>query len=139
MAEINLFKHSKDAVPVEAGTILFREGDAGDVMFAVVEGEIDLIREATTIETVGAGGIFGEMALIDPAPRGASARARTAARVVRVDKSQFTFLVHEHPTFALQVMTVMAERIRRTNESVDGDRAVAERPRTCAVWRGDGR
>jgi CRP-like cAMP-binding protein len=119
MVEINLFKNSKDAFAVEAGTVLFNEGDAGDVMFAVVDGEIDLIREGTTIETVHAGGIFGEMALIDTARRGASARARTGARVVRVDKSQFTFLVHEHPTFALQVMTVMAERIRRTNAAHD--------------------
>jgi CRP/FNR family transcriptional regulator, cyclic AMP receptor protein len=56
--------------------------------------------------------------LIDPAPRSADARARTDARVVRIDKRRFTFLVHEHPTFALQVMTVMAERLRKTNESV---------------------
>jgi CRP-like cAMP-binding protein len=119
MVEINLFKHSKDAVPVTAGDVLFLEGDPGDVMFAVVDGEIDLLREGATIETVRAGGIFGEMALIDPAPRGASARARTDARIVRVDRQQFTFLVHEHPTFALQVMTVMAERIRRTNHAHD--------------------
>ena len=113
MVAINIFKHSKDAIPVEAGTILFREGDAGAEMFAVVEGEIDLVRDGTTIETVGEGGIFGELALVDTAIRGASAQARTAARVVRVDKSQFTFLVQEHPTFALQVMALMAERLRK--------------------------
>ena len=87
-------------------------------MFAVVEGEIELIRDGTVVETVGAGGILGELALIDPAPRSAGARVRTAARVVRIDKRQFTFLVHEHPTFALQVMTVMAERLRKTNEGI---------------------
>jgi len=122
MVEIGIFKHSKDAVPVAAGEVLFNQGDAGAEMFAVVEGEIDLVRDATTIETVAAGGIFGEMALIDTSPRGASARARTAARVVRVDKNQFTFLVQEHPTFALLVMKVMAERIRRTNAAAP-DRA----------------
>jgi len=120
MSEINIFKHSKDAVTVAAGELLFREGDEGEHMFAVVEGEIDLLRESLIVETVGAGGILGEMALIDPAPRSADARVRSEARVVRIDKRQFTFLVHEHPTFALQVMTVMAERLRKTNESISG-------------------
>jgi len=118
MTEINIFKHSKDAVAVEAGELLFQEGDQGDDMFAVVDGEIDLLRDGLIVETVGAGGILGELALIDPAPRSAEAKVRTAARVVRIDKRQFTFLVHEHPTFALQVMTVMAERLRKTNEGI---------------------
>ena len=118
MTEINIFKHSKDAVPVEAGALLFQKGDQGDDMFAVVDGEIELLRDGLIVETVGAGGILGELALIDPAPRSADAKARTAARVVRIDKRQFTFLVHEHPTFALQVMTVMAERLRKTNEGI---------------------
>jgi CRP-like cAMP-binding protein len=118
MTEINIFKNSRDAVSVASGELLFREGDQGDDMFAVVEGEIELIRDGTVVETVGAGGILGELALIDPAPRSAGARVRTAARVVRIDKRQFTFLVHEHPTFALQVMTVMAERLRKTNEGI---------------------
>ena len=120
MTEINIFKSSRDAVEVSAGELLFREGDQGNDMFAVVEGEIDLIVDGVTVETVGAGGILGELALIDPAPRSADAKVRTPARVVRIDKKQFTFLVHEHPTFALQVMTIMAERLRKTNESVTG-------------------
>ncbi len=118
MTEINIFKSSTDAMPVGAGEVLFREGDEGGDMFAVVEGEIELVRSGAVVETVRPGGILGEMALIDPAPRSAAARARTDARVVHIDKRRFMFLVHEHPTFALQVMTVMAERLRKTNESV---------------------
>ena len=116
MAEINIFKHAANAITVEPGHVLFREGDAGDVMYAVVEGDIELLLEQKIVETVGPGGILGELALIDDAPRSASARARTAARIVPVDRSQFTFLVHEHPTFALQVMKIMAERLRRMDE-----------------------
>ena len=118
MVEINIFKHAADAETVEPETVLFRRGDPGDVMYAVVEGEIDLLLDDTVVETVHAGGILGELALIDAAPRSAEARARTTARIVRVDQRQFTFLVHEHPTFALQVMKVMAERLRHTNEGV---------------------
>jgi CRP/FNR family transcriptional regulator, cyclic AMP receptor protein len=116
MSEIHLFQHSTDAVTLESGEVLFLEGDQGEEMFAVVEGEIELSRHGSVIEVVGAGGILGELSLVDPAPRSADARARGAARVARVDKRQFTFLVQEHPTFALQVMSIMAERIRRTND-----------------------
>jgi CRP/FNR family cyclic AMP-dependent transcriptional regulator len=49
--------------------------------------------------------------------------ARTAARVVPVDQRQFKYLVQEHPTFALKVMSVMAERLRRANDGItDGNR-----------------
>jgi CRP-like cAMP-binding protein len=72
---------------------------------------------------ITAGGTFGEMALIDSAPRGADATARTRARVVPVDEAHFTYLVHEHPTFALQVMRVMAGRIRHGNALDDNARS----------------
>ena len=122
MIEINVFKHAKDTVTLPAGDVLFREGDPGDVMYAVIEGRIELTRRGTLIEDVGPGGIVGELALIEPAPRSATAEARTDARVVRVDEKDFTYLVQEHPTFALQVMRVMAERLRRTNEASEAAR-----------------
>jgi CRP-like cAMP-binding protein len=57
MTEINIFRNASDAEPVEPGDLLFREGDQGDdVMFAVVEGEVDLSRNGSVIETVGPGG-----------------------------------------------------------------------------------
>jgi CRP-like cAMP-binding protein len=118
MAEINIFRNASDALTLEPGELLFEEGDNGDVMFAVVEGEVELIRDGTPIEVVRPGGVLGELALIDAAPRGATARAKSAARVAPVDHRQFTFLVQEHPTFALQVMAVMAERIRNANRGV---------------------
>jgi CRP-like cAMP-binding protein len=59
------------------------------------------------------------MALVDTEPRSATATTRTAARIVRIDQKRFTFLVHEHPTFARQVMRVMARRLRRANVNAD--------------------
>ena len=116
MTEINIFKHARDTRVLQPGDVLFHEGEPGDVMFAVVEGQIELSRAGTTIDDIGPGGIIGEMALIDSAPRSATATARGSARVATVDHSYFTYLVQEHPTFALQVMKVMAERLRTTNE-----------------------
>src|SRR5258706_11281479 len=116
MVEINIFRHSSDSESLEPGDVLFREGDDGDVMFAVIEGEVELSRNGSRLENIGPGGILGEMALIHSRARSATATAPTPARVVRVDLKHFTYLVQEHPTFALQVMTVMADRLRSAND-----------------------
>jgi len=113
---INLFKHSKDVVDVAAGHALFREGEPGDTMFVVLDGAVEVVHEDRVVETIGAGGLIGELALIDTAPRSASAIAVTPCRLAQVGKREFMFLVQEHPTFALQVMSVMAERLRRAND-----------------------
>jgi CRP/FNR family cyclic AMP-dependent transcriptional regulator len=113
---INLFKHSNDVIEVERGHALFREGEVGDTMFVVLDGAVEVVRDARVVETIGAGGLIGELALIDTAPRSASAIAATPCRLAEVGKREFTFLVQEHPTFALQVTSVMAERLRRANE-----------------------
>jgi CRP/FNR family transcriptional regulator, cyclic AMP receptor protein len=118
MTTINIFKHSKDAVEIEPGEHLFSEGEQGDTMFVVLDGAVEILHGGNVVETIGAGGIIGELALIDASPRSASAVAATPSRIVRVDKREFTFLVQEHPTFALQVMAVMAERLRRANDRV---------------------
>ena len=81
-------------------------------MYAVVEGEIDITIGDRLVETTGPGGVVGEMALIEAVPRSATARARTDAVLVPVGKAQFLFMVQEHPTFALTLMRIMADRLR---------------------------
>jgi CRP/FNR family cyclic AMP-dependent transcriptional regulator len=120
VTEINLFKHSKEAFDVDAGHELFGEGELGDVMYVVIEGGVEVRHGAAVIETIGPGGIIGELALIDTTARSATATAAAPSRLVRVGKQDFMFLVQEHPTFALQVMAVMAERLRRANDRVAG-------------------
>jgi CRP/FNR family cyclic AMP-dependent transcriptional regulator len=121
MVAITLFRHSKDGTSLESGEVLFRQGDPGDVMYGVVEGAIVLSKDGSVLEEVGPGGVLGEMALIDPAPRAATATAGSTSRVVAIDKEHFTFLVQEHPTFALQVMQLMAERLRRSGPSTTAE------------------
>ena len=113
---INVFKNVRETIALEPEAVLFRQGDDGDVMYAILEGEIRVEHDGRVLETLGTGEILGELALIDRTPRTASAVAHTPARVVRVDRDRFMFLVQEHPTFALQVMAVMAERLRRAND-----------------------
>lgn len=114
--KIMLFDNSKDAVEIEAGDIVFREGDPGDVMYAVLSGRLDVVHGDAVIDSVGAGDIIGEMAIVDRSPRSATLVAAEPSRVVKVDERRFLFLVQEHPTFAMQVMRIMADRLRRAND-----------------------
>ena len=59
MPEINMFRSSHDAEVVPAGHVLFQEGESGDVMFAVAEGQVELTHGGAVIEKIGPGGIIG--------------------------------------------------------------------------------
>ena len=91
-----------------------RGGQAkGEEMYVVGEGEVDIIIDGFHFETVLPEGIFGELSLIDQETRSASAIARTDCNLQVIDKRRFLFLVQETPIFAIQVMKVMANRLRR--------------------------
>ena len=110
---LDMFRNATDTVSFQAGDVIFQAGDTAEVMYVVVEGEVDIVVGGKAVDTTGPGGIFGEMALIDAGPRSAGAVARTDCRVVPISERRFTFLVQQTPFFSLQVMRVMAERIRR--------------------------
>jgi CRP/FNR family transcriptional regulator, cyclic AMP receptor protein len=113
MPVTRLFEHSADAKDFAAGTMIFRAGDPPDFLYAVVEGQVDLIINGNHVETVEEGGIFGEMALIEKDERVATAVVKTDAKLVPVDERRFLFLVQQTPNFALHVMRVLSDRLRR--------------------------
>ncbi len=118
MAILSLFKFVKDQVSFPAGHVLFTEDEKGDVAYVVIEGEVDMTYKGHLLETVSSGGLIGEMALIDDQTRSATATAKTETKAVKIDKSRFTFMVQETPMFALEVMKVMADRLRHEHEKI---------------------
>jgi len=103
-------------VPVrrfDAGERIFLEDDAADCMYLVRSGTVDVITFGTVLESVGPGGMFGEMALIDGGPRSAAALAAEATEVALIDKETFHALLREEPAFALAIMRLLTKRIRR--------------------------
>lgn len=100
---------------IAPGEVIFAAGDKGDKMYVIRSGEVDIEINGKVIEALSAGGIFGEMALIDGSPRAATARAKTACEVAPLTEKTFLFLVHETPFFAIAVMRTMAGRIRRSS------------------------
>ncbi len=110
--------HEADPRMAEAGEVIFREFDMGAEMYVILEGEVELTVGATVVETLGPGEPFGEMALIDQAPRVATATAKTACKLSVIPERRFLFLVQTTPQFALEIMKVMADRLRKMNARV---------------------
>jgi CRP/FNR family cyclic AMP-dependent transcriptional regulator len=101
----------------KAGEVIFKEGDEADQLFAIKSGEIAIQLGNRTLAELSANSIFGEMALIDDAPRSATAVAKTDVELVPISEKQFLFLVSQTPFFALKVMRVLARRLRATNKT----------------------
>lgn len=113
MPEINIFKNDTNFQVFEPGAIIFERNDQSDCMYAVIDGEVDILVDGKVIDTARTGSLIGEMALIDNSPRSATAQAKTQARVVPVSQKQFLYMVQQTPFFSIQVMQIMAERLRR--------------------------
>ncbi len=112
-------------ISLRSGEFLFHEGDDADALYIVARGVLRIISGSMVYETVRAGGIVGEMAVVDPGmPRSASVIAGTHAELIRVDASQLLGLIGAAPEFALMIMRVMSRRLRVMNQ----------RYRPPAVW-----
>jgi CRP/FNR family cyclic AMP-dependent transcriptional regulator len=101
-----------------AGERIFVEDDEGRAMYVVRSGRVTILTHGTVLESVGPNGMFGEMALIDSAPRSATAVASEPCEVAPIDKAAFAHLVRQDPDFALRVMRLLAQRIRQMNASL---------------------
>jgi CRP/FNR family transcriptional regulator, cyclic AMP receptor protein len=102
----------------KAGEIIFRHGDPAEELYIVKSGKVEIRLGNRLLDTLPELSIFGEMALIDHSPRSATVVAATDATIVPVDEKQFLFLVSRTPHFALNVMRVLAQRLRTTNSVV---------------------
>ena len=110
---IQLFAKSPDIKTVSAGTVIFEAGEVGDLMYGVIEGEVTLQVQGQVVETIRAGDVFGEGALVQVPPlRASTAVAQTDCRLAAVDASHFKFLVQETPLFALEVIRSLSKRLR---------------------------
>jgi len=115
---LGLFKSEENVVTVKAGDVLFRKGDPAKVMYVVLSGELRVGDGNKIFEQLAPGGLVGEMALIDHAPRAATVTALTDSTLAEIDEKRFLFLTQQTPSFALNVMRVLSQRLRRMNAMV---------------------
>lgn len=116
MSFMKSIKYYNDYKYFRKGEFIFRQGDPGDVMYALVDGEVEISVDGSQISIVKQGEVLGEMALIDKKPRSATAVALSDCKVVVIDEQRFNFLMQQTPMFVTQIMKVMSDRIRNMDK-----------------------
>lgn len=103
-----------DEVSLDKGEVLFEAGEAGDSMFVIVSGQVEVVRSGSVIARLGEGESVGEMAALDWEPRSATVRATAACHLVRLERNDLMDLLTDYPELVRNLARVLVERIRRT-------------------------
>lgn len=101
------------------GEYIFKRGDLGTEMYVIREGKIEIMNpgiDSEPIAVLGKGDFFGEMAILEGAPRTASARAAVDAKLVQIDEATFGRLLRKDPEVAVRIMRKLSHRIRHLEE-----------------------
>lgn len=107
-----IFRSPDLFVPFKAGQAIFKEGEHGEVMCVLTEGEAEVRVHDKVIGTFSPVEVFGEMAVIDPHPRSVTVMAKNDCKLARINQKRFLFLIQQKPQFAIYIMKVLVERIR---------------------------
>ena len=109
------------------GTIIFQHGQLGDKLYVILEGRIRISRNVPgmgeeALAVLGPGAVFGEMALLDEAPRSADALVHDRCRLLAVPKDAFEDLLFLHKDLAYEVLwsvvRMLTQRLRETNDKL---------------------
>lgn len=110
--DLGLVARRAEDVRVDAGKVLVTEGEAGHEFFVIVKGSARVTRRGKRIAILGPGSAFGELALLDKAPRNATVVAETPMELVVLGQREFAGIIDEVPGFARKLLTGMALRLR---------------------------
>jgi CRP-like cAMP-binding protein len=101
---------------VEGGEAVYEQGDEGSGLYIVLDGEVELSRDGSPVERVGAGSFFGELTTLDGVPRSSSARATAAVTLLRLDREDLLSLMEEAPALGIGLCQHLALRVRELAE-----------------------
>ena len=106
----------------KGGDVIVRQGEMGDCMYVIQEGEVEVVRvdngSIIRLAVLGRGDFFGEMSVFEKEVRSATVRALDRVRVITVDKKTFMRRIQEDPTLAFRIFQTMASRIKQLNEEL---------------------
>jgi CRP-like cAMP-binding protein len=110
-------RHAQTA-DLPAGIDLVREGEPGDALFIIIEGEASVLRDGDEVTRVGPGSYFGELAILDGAPRSATVVAATDVKVAVLGIRMFRTLLREFPELAEQLLVGLAGELRAAQDAL---------------------
>jgi CRP-like cAMP-binding protein len=106
----------------QPGEDIVTEGEAGECMYVIQQGTAEVIRTEggvpTVVDTIHAGDLFGEMAIVEQTVRSSTVRARDVVRAITVDRRTFLRRVQEDPSLAMSVLEVMCRRVRNLDTTI---------------------
>jgi CRP/FNR family cyclic AMP-dependent transcriptional regulator len=114
-SELRKIRSSLDELEVPKGKVLVEEGRIGLEFFLIVDGKASVIRNGRKVATLGPGGYFGELALLDRRPRSASVVSETDMDVLVLSQRQFNGLLQSVPTIGRKLLAAMANRLREAD------------------------
>jgi len=107
----------------KAGTVLFNEGQPGQDMYVVLQGQVEIRRNVGETEHVLAvlmpGDFFGEMAILNQRPRSATAVTRIDSRLLVIEGRMFEAMLRARPEIALRIIKALAMRLENANQHVE--------------------
>lgn len=110
--ELSLLGRASDEVAVPAGKEIVREGDTGHEFFMILEGKASVAHGGTEVATLSDGDYFGELALLDRAPRNATITAQTPMTLLVLGQREFSGVLDDVPGLAHKLLISMARRVR---------------------------
>lgn len=110
---VSILQKQSEPKTFSANETIFKEGDAGDFMYGILSGQVELWVNGKVVETIETGAVFGTGALIGVGNRTYTAIAKTGCQLAYLDQRRFLFAVQETPLFALEVMKSYSERLTR--------------------------
>ncbi len=113
--DLQLVAKRAEEVRVPAGKALVTEGETGHEFFVILEGQAKVTRHGRKVATIGPGDGFGELALLEKAPRNSTVVAETDMDLIVLGQREFAGIIDEVPGFARKLLAGMAHRLREAD------------------------
>jgi len=122
-SKLKLLAFTSEYQTFEDGEVLFHAGDPADCAFVIISGEVEILANTDAGDVVlgvlGDNQIFGELALLNKAPRSATLRAKNRLQVLRIKDEVFLKLVTENPDVALDLMHQLSDKLALSHQQVE--------------------
>jgi len=100
----------------QEGQIIVTQGTPGQAFYLILSGRVEIIRDAQSLGAFGPGDFFGEMSLLDQAPRSATIKALEPTLCMMLSSWDFKALLEQHPSIAVKLLEILSRRLRVADE-----------------------
>ena len=104
----------------QSGQVIVTQGTPGQAFYMITAGRVEILRDGVSLGAFGPGDFFGEMSLLDQAPRSATIRAIDQVSCLMLSSWDFRALLERHPSIAIKLLEVLSRRLRVADERIGG-------------------